>query len=151
MSDSSDRLPPLNALRAFEAVARLGSFERAAAELAVGASAVGKRIAALEALGPGDEAAALPLDGVGARLVHGLRARHVLLDLLLPQRRHLEPGCSDLEPLAIAVDPTFLPSMLTLSSSASVWTTRVCHSSSLSFTGTRVALAASIFFSSAVS
>ena len=51
MSSAEDiRLPTLDALRAFEAVARLGSFERAADELAVGASAVGKRIAALEAL-----------------------------------------------------------------------------------------------------
>ena len=44
------RLPSLEGLRAFEAALRLGSFERAADELAVGASAVGKRIAALEAL-----------------------------------------------------------------------------------------------------
>lgn len=44
------RLPSLDALRAFEAAARLGSFERAADELAVTASAIGKRVAALEAL-----------------------------------------------------------------------------------------------------
>lgn len=44
------RLPSLDALRAFEAAARLGTFERAADELAVTASAVGKRIGALEDL-----------------------------------------------------------------------------------------------------
>ncbi|MCP5272306.1 MAG: LysR family transcriptional regulator [Burkholderiaceae bacterium] len=44
------RLPSLDALRAFEAAARLGSFERAADELAVTASAIGKRVAALESL-----------------------------------------------------------------------------------------------------
>jgi DNA-binding transcriptional LysR family regulator len=44
------RLPSLEALRAFEAAARLGSFERAADELAVTASAIGKRVAVLEDL-----------------------------------------------------------------------------------------------------
>lgn len=44
------RLPSLEALRAFEAAARLGSFERAADELAVTASAVSKRVATLEEL-----------------------------------------------------------------------------------------------------
>jgi LysR family glycine cleavage system transcriptional activator len=44
------RLPPLTALQAFEAAARLGSFEKAGDELCITASAVGKRIAALEEL-----------------------------------------------------------------------------------------------------
>lgn len=44
------RFPSIEGLRAFEAAARLGSFERAADELNVTASAVGKRIAALEEL-----------------------------------------------------------------------------------------------------
>jgi DNA-binding transcriptional LysR family regulator len=44
------RFPSIDGLRAFEAAARLGSFERAAEELNVTASAVGKRIAALEEL-----------------------------------------------------------------------------------------------------
>ncbi|WP_127997080.1 LysR substrate-binding domain-containing protein [Piscinibacter defluvii] len=44
------RFPSIDGLRAFEAAARLGSFERAADELNVTASAVGKRIAALEDL-----------------------------------------------------------------------------------------------------
>ncbi|MCY4753939.1 LysR substrate-binding domain-containing protein [Pelomonas aquatica] len=42
------RLPSLDALLAFEAVARAGSFEAAAAELALTASAVAKRVAGLE-------------------------------------------------------------------------------------------------------
>jgi len=44
------RFPSIDGLRAFEAVARLGSFERAADELAVTASAVSKRLATLEEL-----------------------------------------------------------------------------------------------------
>lgn len=51
MAASPDvRFPSIEGLRAFEAAARLGSFERAADELNVTASAVGKRIAALEEL-----------------------------------------------------------------------------------------------------
>lgn len=42
------RLPSLDAIRAFEAVARLGTAERAADELHITASAVSKRIASLE-------------------------------------------------------------------------------------------------------
>lgn len=42
------RLPPLGALRAFEAAARLGSFKRAAAELAVTPTAISHRIRELE-------------------------------------------------------------------------------------------------------
>src|SRR5262249_60064547 len=53
------RLPPLNALRAFEAVARLGSMKDAAAELAVTPGAVSQQIALLE-------------DRVGARLFQRL-------------------------------------------------------------------------------
>jgi DNA-binding transcriptional LysR family regulator len=44
------RLPRLTAIQAFEAAARLGSFDKASEELCITASAVGKRIAALEEL-----------------------------------------------------------------------------------------------------
>ena len=44
------RLPPLATIQAFEASARLGSFDKAGEELCITASAVGKRIAALEVL-----------------------------------------------------------------------------------------------------
>jgi DNA-binding transcriptional LysR family regulator len=50
MPSADVRFPSIEGLRAFEAAARLGSFERAADELNVTASAVGKRIAALEDL-----------------------------------------------------------------------------------------------------
>ena len=43
------RLPPLNALKAFEAAARLGSFARAAEELNVSAGAISRHIKLLEA------------------------------------------------------------------------------------------------------
>jgi len=48
MSARPTRLPSLDALLAFEAVARSGSFEAAADELALTASAVAKRVAGLE-------------------------------------------------------------------------------------------------------
>jgi LysR family glycine cleavage system transcriptional activator len=44
----SRRLPPLTALRAFEAAARLGSFQRAAEELHVTAGAISQQVKALE-------------------------------------------------------------------------------------------------------
>jgi len=44
------RFPSIDGLRAFEAALRLGSFERAADELAITASAVSKRVASLEDL-----------------------------------------------------------------------------------------------------
>ncbi len=44
------RLPSIDGLRAFDAAVRLGSFERAADELAITASAVSKRVATLEDL-----------------------------------------------------------------------------------------------------
>jgi DNA-binding transcriptional LysR family regulator len=50
MASPDIRFPSIEGLRAFEAAARLGSFERAADELNVTASAIGKRIAALEDL-----------------------------------------------------------------------------------------------------
>ena len=45
---STIRLPPLSALRAFEAAARLQSFSKAAAELNVTPAAISHQIAALE-------------------------------------------------------------------------------------------------------
>lgn len=54
---SSTRMPPFSALRAFEAVARLGSLSRAAAELHVTKSAVSHQLRALE-------------DSLGTSLLH---------------------------------------------------------------------------------
>jgi len=50
MSASDVRFPSIDGLRAFEAAARLGSFERAAEALNVTPSAVSKRVATLEGL-----------------------------------------------------------------------------------------------------
>jgi LysR family glycine cleavage system transcriptional activator len=51
MTNTGDlRFPSIDGLRAFEAAARLGTFERAADELAVTASAVSKRVATVEDL-----------------------------------------------------------------------------------------------------
>lgn len=65
-------LPPLNALRAFEAVARLGSLKRAAAELNVTHGAISRQIANLEqTLGVGlleKEGRGVKLTDAGARL-----------------------------------------------------------------------------------
>jgi DNA-binding transcriptional LysR family regulator len=64
MPRSDTRFPPIDALRAFEAATRLGSFEQVAAELAITASAVSKRITALEHL-----LGVALLDRAGRRLV----------------------------------------------------------------------------------
>ncbi|WP_323018297.1 LysR substrate-binding domain-containing protein [Castellaniella sp.] len=50
LAQQNIRLPSLATIRAFESAARLGSFGRAAEELCITASAVGKRITQLEAL-----------------------------------------------------------------------------------------------------
>ena len=70
MSQPRD-LPPLNALRAFEATARLGSVSRAATELHVTHGAVSRQLRALEEhLG----VALLARDGRGVKLTDaGLR------------------------------------------------------------------------------
>jgi DNA-binding transcriptional LysR family regulator len=106
------RLPSIDGLRAFEAAARLGSFERAADELHVTASAVGKRIAALEDLlgaalfSRGAKALALTAGGkeylvqVGAAL--GLLAA-------VPLHRR---AAQRVERLRISVPPTFARQIL---------------------------------------
>ena len=106
------RLPSLDGLRAFEAAARLGSFERAADELHITASAVSKRVAVLEEL-------------VGAALfVRGARALqpteagrdylgqvgHVLALLsAMPQHRRDRPRQ---ERLRVCLPPTFARQIL---------------------------------------
>ena len=91
-SIDADRLPPLNALRHFEAVARLGSFAAAANDLHVTHWAVGKQIRLLEdwfgvplferrprGVVPTDQGAALlnDVNGAFARLSHSVtQLRH---------------------------------------------------------------------------
>jgi LysR family transcriptional regulator, glycine cleavage system transcriptional activator len=50
MQPADTRFPTIDALRAFEAVTRLGSYDKVAAELSITTSAVSKRIASLELL-----------------------------------------------------------------------------------------------------
>lgn len=108
----STRLPSVDGLRAFEAAARLGSFERAADELHVTASAIGKRIGVLE------ELVGAPLFTRGARslvLTEAGRdylapARHVLeLLMAMPQHRR---GAPARERLRVCVPPTFARQVL---------------------------------------
>lgn len=106
------RLPSLEALRAFEAAARLGSFERAADELAVGASAVGKRIAALEALIGTELLArggkALQLTAAGRDYLAQVRPA---LTLLAAVPQHRRPG-QRTRKLRVSAPPTFARQVL---------------------------------------
>jgi DNA-binding transcriptional LysR family regulator len=112
MPEPALRLPNLDALLAFATVARLGSFERAAEELHVTASAVGKRIATLE------ERLGLVLFERGARsLVLTPQGREYLgpleqaLALLaaMPQHRRADPARSRLR---LCAPPTFARQVL---------------------------------------
>ena len=106
------RLPSVDGLRAFEAAARLGSFERAADELHVTASAVSKRVAVLEEL-VGEPlfvrgSRALQLTEAGRDYVGP--ASHVLgLLMAMPQHRR---GAPRRERLRVSVPPTFARQVL---------------------------------------
>ena len=95
------RFPSIDGLRAFEAAARLGSFERAADELAVTASAVSKRVATLEDL-LGTPlltrgAKALALTAAGKEYLPQVRAALELLATVpLHQRRAQRQQAQDL-------------------------------------------------------
>lgn len=108
----STRLPSLDGLRAFEAAARLASFERAADELHLTASAISKRVAVLE------ELVGAPLFVRGARALQLTEAgrdylgpvSHVLgLLLAMPQHRRDVPRR---ERLRVCVPPTFARQVL---------------------------------------
>jgi LysR family transcriptional regulator, glycine cleavage system transcriptional activator len=106
------RLPSLDGLRAFEAAARLGSFERAADELHLTASAIGKRVAVLEEL-LGTTlvqrgARALALTAAGSDYL--AQVAPLLAQLLaLPQHRR---GGAAPERLRVCVPPTFARQVL---------------------------------------
>ncbi len=113
MAASPDvRFPSIDGLRAFEAAARLGSFERAADELAVTASAVGKRIAALEDLlgtplftrGP----KALALTATGKEYLAQVGAALGLLAAVPLHRR----AAQRVEKLRVSAPPTFARQIL---------------------------------------
>jgi len=106
------RLPSLEAMRAFEAALRLGSFERAGDELAVGASAVGKRIAALESL-IGAEllqrgGKALTPTAAGLDYLAQIRPALTLLAAVPQHRRHVQRT----RRLRVSAPPTFARQIL---------------------------------------
>ncbi|MGS1110614.1 LysR substrate-binding domain-containing protein [Achromobacter anxifer] len=112
-SPSKDvRLPPLAAIQAFEAAARLGSFERASEELFVTASAIGKRIAALEALLDVSlfirSSRGATLSSAGREYLDQVRTA---LDLLSDASLH-KRGEPKLEPLRVVSTPTFARQVL---------------------------------------
>jgi LysR family transcriptional regulator, glycine cleavage system transcriptional activator len=113
MAASPDiRFPSIDGLRAFEAAARLGSFERAADELNVTASAVGKRIAALEDL-LGTPlftrgAKALVLTATGKEYLAQVGAALGLLAAVPLHRR----AAQRIERLRISAPPTFARQIL---------------------------------------
>lgn len=106
------RLPPLTGIQAFEAAARLGSFERASEELCITASAVGKRVVALEGIigvslftrrGRG-----LDLSMAGKEYLEQVRsALHLLSNASLHQRT-----VQRREPLRVVSTPTFARQIL---------------------------------------
>jgi LysR family transcriptional regulator, glycine cleavage system transcriptional activator len=106
------RFPSIDGLRAFDAAARLGSFERAADELAVTASAVSKRVAAVEELLGGPlftrSAKALALTASGREYLEQVRAALALL-AAMPQHRRLAQG---LQKLRVSAPPTFARQIL---------------------------------------
>lgn len=110
--DPDIRFPSIDGLRAFEAAARLGSFERAADELNVTASAVGKRIAALEEL-LGTPlftrgAKALALTATGKEYLTQVGAALGLLAAVPLHRR----AAQRIERLRISAPPTFARQIL---------------------------------------
>jgi len=106
------RLPPLAAIQAFEAAARLGSFERASEELFVTASVIGKRIAALEALLDVSlfirSSRGATLSSAGREYLEQVRtALDLLSDASLHKRGEPKP-----EPLRVVSTPTFARQVL---------------------------------------
>jgi LysR family glycine cleavage system transcriptional activator len=101
------QLPPLNALRAFETTARLGSFTRAAQELGVTPAAVGQQVRSLEArlgrtlfLRSGDGLTLMPFAGNAlADIQRGF-------DNLSQGYRSLSPN-AEKQIISISVPPTF--------------------------------------------
>ena len=106
------RFPSIDALRAFEAAARLGTFERAGEELAVTASAVSKRVATVEELlgtalfvrGP----KALQLTPTGREYLAQVGAALGLLAAMPQHRREVQR----VQKLRITSPPTFARQIL---------------------------------------
>ncbi|WP_134498585.1 transcriptional regulator GcvA [Microvirga pakistanensis] len=110
---SRRRLPPLNAVRAFEAAARHLSFERAGDEIAVTASAVGQQIKALEAWLGRPLFTRLPSKGVALTALGERYAASVTeaLDILHEATaRALKPDASQV--LTVSTIPSFASAWL---------------------------------------
>lgn len=101
------RLPPLNALRAFEAAARLGSFVAAAEELSVTPAAISHQVKGLEeALGVAlftRSHRAVTLTREGRRLQPGLSDGFSQLELAVASVRPVERN----GPLVVSCGPSF--------------------------------------------
>ena len=106
------RLPSIDGLLAFEAVARLGNLEAAAGELAVTASAVAKRLAALETLLGTPllqrQGKTLSLSAAGKEYLEPARQALALLSAM-PQHQRLSQRR---ERLRITAPPTFARQIL---------------------------------------
>jgi DNA-binding transcriptional LysR family regulator len=106
------RLPSIDGLRAFECAARLGTFERAAEELSVTASAIGKRIAAIEELIGAPvflrTGKALALTASGREYLEQVRAALALLGAMPQHRRRGR----QVERLRVIAPPTFARQVL---------------------------------------
>jgi LysR family glycine cleavage system transcriptional activator len=100
-------VPPLNALRAFEAAARTGSFTLAGAELGVTSAAVSQQVKALE-------------DHLGRQLFLRQGNRIRLTDAGLTAYPRLEQIFADLSALAAALSEPRAPHRLTVSVVASL-------------------------------
>jgi LysR family transcriptional regulator, glycine cleavage system transcriptional activator len=106
----------MEGLRAFEAAARLGSFERAAGELSITASAVGKRVVALEALlgQPLFErsAKALVLTVAGREYLQTAGAALALLQAMPQHQSSYLPPQQRVQRLRVSTPPTFARQVL---------------------------------------
>jgi len=106
------RFPSIDGLRAFEAAVRLGSFERAADELAITASAVSKRVATLEDLLAtpllSRSGKALALTAAGKEYLAQVRAA---LGLLAAMPLHQRPA-QRVQRLRVTAPPTFARQIL---------------------------------------
>lgn len=106
------RFPSIEGLRAFEAAARLGSFERAADELHITASAVSKRVATLEELLDTQllqrTAKPLALTAAGKEYLEQVRAALGLLAAMPLHQRAARPQTR----LRVCAPPTFARQIL---------------------------------------
>ena len=113
MPDPGDlRFPSIDGLRAFDAAARLGTFERAADELHVTASAVSKRVATVEALIGAAlfqrQGKALALTATGREYLEQVRTALALLSAMPQHRRQVQRVLK----LRVTSPPTFARQIL---------------------------------------